>query len=250
MRRRRIFDIAVLFLTLCAGCQDANRIEQDTFNRANTAYKQSDYKGAIKLYQKIISDGVTSQPLHFNLGNAYMKDGQLGRAIAAYERALRLQPRDSDLAANLTFARHRMATPEPEGAKSLGRAMFPHINSITLDELVIILVVIGIGITILILGGLFSHWRFRKTSLFISLLAVLFVFHLFALFAKVDDLRDRAVVVSTSDVKYEPEDNATTHFTAYEGWKLRLLKESSGWVKVERSDGLQGWIPKSRVEPI
>jgi tetratricopeptide (TPR) repeat protein len=243
---RRLINSIFLCLLVCAGCQDARKAEVETFNKANAAYKQGEYKGAIELYKKIIAHGLTSQQLQYNLGNAYMKDGQLGRAITAYERALRLQPRESDLKANLAFAKNRIESPEPQGPKSL----FPHLQMITLDEIVMILAMIGVGITVLILVGLFSQWRFRKTAFFITVLGVVFAFHIFALLAKIDDLRDRAVVVATGEVRYEPEENATAHFTAYEGWKVRVLKESGGWIKVERPDGLQGWMPSDRLEKI
>jgi tetratricopeptide (TPR) repeat protein len=245
--RTRILSAACIWLVFLMGCHDSRKADLDTFNKANTAYKQGDYKASIKLYEEIIGSGLTSEAVYYNLGNVYMKAGQLGRAIAAYERALRLQPRDSDLKANLAFAKNKIQTPEPEPAKS---NVFIHLNEVTLDEIVIILIILGIGISILFLAGLFLQWRFKKTALLISILTVIFIFHVFALLAKIDDLHDRAIMLSTVDVKYEPEDNATTHFTASEGWKVRVLKESAGWEKIERSDGLEGWVPKEKIEKI
>ena len=45
-----------------------------------------------------------------------------------------------------------------------------------------------------------------------------------------------------------PQDVA--HQMLKDGWNVRYLKENSGWVKIERLDGLQGWIPKDKVEQI
>jgi tetratricopeptide (TPR) repeat protein len=238
---------ACLLLVFAAGCHDPRKTDLDTFNKANTVYKQGDYKAAIKLYEEIVVSGYVSPAVYYNLGNAYMKSGQLGRSLVTYERALRLQPRDSDLKANVTFARNRIQTPEPEAVK---KSIFPHLKEVTMDEIVLILTVLIVGISVLFLAGLFLQWRFRKTAFLMSILAAVFVFHLFALFAKIEDLRDRAIILSTADVKYEPEETATTHFSASEGWKVRVLKESSGWVKIERPDGLAGWVPKEKVERI
>jgi tetratricopeptide (TPR) repeat protein len=246
MKVRRLLTIG-LFLIVLAGCQDPRKADLDLFNQANAAYKKGDYQTAAKLYQKIGDSGVASEQIYYNLGNAHMKAGQLGRAMVAYERALRLKPRDSDLKANVEFAKSRIQTPEPDGPSS---GIFIHLKEVTLDEIVVILTAVVIAISIFILAGLFLRWRFRKTALAIGLLTLVFVFHLFALLAKIDDLADRAVILAQTDVKYEPESAATTHFTASEGWKVRILKESSGWVKVERPDGLEGWVPKEKIERI
>src|SRR5205823_1595380 len=44
-----------------------------------------------------------SPALLFNLGNAFFKNGQVGRAIAAYREAEQIDPRDPDIRANLKF---------------------------------------------------------------------------------------------------------------------------------------------------
>ena len=48
--------------------------------------------------------GLESGELHYNLGNAWFRLGELGPAILHYERARRSMPRDDDLAANLALA--------------------------------------------------------------------------------------------------------------------------------------------------
>lgn len=233
------------------GCNDHHTINAaEFFGKANAAYKNGDYKSAAEFYQKIVDDGMASAALYYNLGNSFLKQGQLGRAIVWYERALRLQPRDSDLRANRAYARGMIKNPEPEEPRTFQNRLFVHVQGVTTDEIVIILVIVLAGISILVLLGLFLQWRFKKTAVLIGAFSLVFIFHLFALFAKVDSLQERAVILSQAEVKYEPEEKATTHFTAYEGWKVRVFKESSGWVKVERPDGLQGWVPKDKLEKI
>ena len=58
-----------------------------------------------------MQSGQVSAALYFNLGNAWFKSGQIGRAIAAYRQAEQITPRDPDLRANLQFARNQ--TPSP-----------------------------------------------------------------------------------------------------------------------------------------
>src|SRR5262249_60282743 len=86
-------------------------------------------------HERLLASGVASANPYFNLGNAYLKAGQTGRAILAYERARRLAPGDPDLRANLTFARSPEATPEP--APWWTRVLFPLAASWSSDALLL-----------------------------------------------------------------------------------------------------------------
>ena len=55
----------------------------------------------------MVRAGAASPAVYFNLGNAFFKQGQIGRAIAAYHSAQTVDPRDPDVRANLGFARER-----------------------------------------------------------------------------------------------------------------------------------------------
>ena len=72
---------------------------------ANQAYEKGEYLQAAAGYEAIVRYGIHNSDLYFNLGNAYFKHGDLGRAILNYRRAHRLAPRDSDILTNLTVAR-------------------------------------------------------------------------------------------------------------------------------------------------
>jgi hypothetical protein len=92
--------------------------------------------------------------------------------------------------------------------------------------------------------------RFKRALVVILVLNAFFIFHFFAFIIKIKSFNEHAIVLSSCDVKYEPEEKSTTHFVAIEGWKVRVLKESTDWTKIERLDGLQGWIPKIDLEKI
>ena len=59
-------------------------------------------------YEALVASGLEedreSAQLYFNLGNAYFRDHQLGKAILNYERAHLLSPGDSDIRHNLRYA--------------------------------------------------------------------------------------------------------------------------------------------------
>src|SRR5665213_1193833 len=78
------------------------------FSTANKLYAEGKFLDAANLYEKILASGKTSPNLLFNYGNAEFKSGNLGKAIAAFRRAELLAPRDSEIRANLEFARNQV----------------------------------------------------------------------------------------------------------------------------------------------
>jgi hypothetical protein len=74
------------------------------YNQGNRLYAAKDYAGAAHAYEQALAAGPNAA-VHFNLGNALFKTGQLGQAVLHYRRAHFLAPRDADIAANLDFAR-------------------------------------------------------------------------------------------------------------------------------------------------
>ena len=72
---------------------------------ANRLYEDGQFAQAAQAYQQLADQGFADSALFFNLGNAYFKQGDYGRAILNYRRAEQLAPRDEDIAANLALAR-------------------------------------------------------------------------------------------------------------------------------------------------
>ena len=79
---------------VAAGMTEARDGEASTpealWDAANTAYINGRYDAAIEGYQQILSRGLYSAKLYYNLANASFKAGRTGRAILFYHRALRL----------------------------------------------------------------------------------------------------------------------------------------------------------------
>jgi hypothetical protein len=79
---------------------DFQRAQEDFDN----ARKPEDYLKVAALLQSIRERGVVSGAVLYNQGNALMRAGERGRAIAAYREALRYRPRDPYVIANLKYA--------------------------------------------------------------------------------------------------------------------------------------------------
>ena len=102
-------------MLILPGRAGSTQPSQAAFSAANRLYEQGKFGEAVQAYQALLSTGVNSANLHFNLGNAAFQNGHPGRAVAHWEQARRLAPRDPDVTANLGFVRR-------SGAVQIGRA--------------------------------------------------------------------------------------------------------------------------------
>src|SRR5262249_50947196 len=103
--------LAWLLWLIAIVCHMRAEASPDAFDAANKLYEQGKFNEAASAYEKLVQSGQVSAALYFNLGNAFFKAGQVGRAIAEYRRAEQLTPRDPDLRANLQFARKQIQGP-------------------------------------------------------------------------------------------------------------------------------------------
>ena len=78
---------------------------QILFEEGNAQYRKNNFEKAIAIYTEIIDgQNLGSKELYFNLANAYYKTNKIGPSIYYYEKALSLDPSDSDVQNNLSFA--------------------------------------------------------------------------------------------------------------------------------------------------
>src|SRR4029453_17309931 len=98
------------------------------FAKANQAFAQGNFKDAISGYEAVVRAGQWSANLFYDLGNAYFRTGDLGRAILNYERALALERHHPEAAANLQIARDEARALEMQPSWSERYLQFANIN--------------------------------------------------------------------------------------------------------------------------
>src|SRR5688572_9079656 len=95
--------LLVLALLLAAAPARADLIDE-VWRRGNDAYFKGDHAAALAAYEQIDRQGVVSAELYYNLGVVYFRQGQLGRSVWSFERAVTLAPDDEDARFNLAQA--------------------------------------------------------------------------------------------------------------------------------------------------
>jgi len=128
-----IFILPILFFEgSCLAAETPSA--EEFFFEANRAYKEGRYMEAIDGYRRLAEKGYATGHLYFNLGNAYFRFGQLGRAILNYKRAQLLIPRDADLNFNLRYAFDQTRDAVSPSQNFLNQAFF-WLDGMTLREL-------------------------------------------------------------------------------------------------------------------
>jgi len=253
---RRTIILIIIFLVGLGSSFLLGEGEEDNpirlFIKAKTSYSLSNYDEAIKAYEQILSKCLESGNLYYNLGNAYFKKGQLGRAILNYKRARFLIPRDSDLMANYHFALSLVKQNFSQVNKGLvNKIIDGYGQKLTLDEMCIIILLLYVGLIIIIILS-FYFTKLKKYIIFITPVFVLLILlNIMTLLSAVKQIERAAVIIEKEvDSKFEPFDSATTYFRLFEGAEVFVLEEKSEWCKIERADGKIGWISRSALEKI
>lgn len=221
------------------------------FATANEAYEAGSWSAAAQAYQELAHERPGSADLQYDLGNALLRDGQLGAAIAAYRRSLHLDPRHRDALANLEFARRSakdaLAPPTPS---PVTRTLFFWHHALSPRELLFSTLVANALFWILLIALLFrrrSEWLRWATILVAALLLLLApsaAIHRFA------PNRVAVVLPQEIDALAGTRDDAVVRFKLHAGSELRVLETRGEWLRIALPDGEQGWIRAEHADVV
>jgi tetratricopeptide (TPR) repeat protein len=216
------------------------------FAQANKLYEESQFTEAVAAYQKLVDLGHVSAALYFNLGNAYFKSGQAGRAIAAYRRAEELTPRDPDLQANLQFVRRLANGGTPPKSVFWRRWL----ASLTLNEWAWLSA--GIGWVWFLLLTVRQLWiKLRKRLARYTMVAGVGFAAVLACTALVFTDKTRTasgvVIVPEAVVRYGPLTESPQFYQLRDGAEVRVLDQDREWVQVIDPATRKGWLLREQV---
>ncbi len=228
---------------VCLARAEAPTELKAAFDKANRLYEQGHFDQAAAAYDRLLRDAPGSASLHYNLGNALFKTGQIGKAIWNYRVALDLSPRDADIRANLQFARNTVGPPVQE------ERFRRWIHQLTADEWGLIS---GLLFWLMMGGMIAGQWRpqlRRSLRLGVQSLMVAWVLSALALGMALQDRSGKriAIAVASGEIHYGPFIESQVHYAVQDGAELRILGSREGWLHVDDSRRGTGWIDKSLV---
>jgi tetratricopeptide (TPR) repeat protein len=222
----------------------------------NQYYHDGQYEAAIQSYQKILSQGYESGALYYNLGNAYFKSGKLGYAIFNFERGLKLEPNDDDLAYNLRIANARTFDKIQELPKLFiiawweGLVTAFSVTGWSVMVIIFFLVLISsIGIYLFVRRSFFQRIAFMTGSISMAVLILTIVF-LSARVGRETSTNYGVLLTPVYSVKVSPDSKSNDAFVIHEGIKFTLEDKVNDWVKIRLADGKVGWIQRDSLGQI
>ncbi|HOO18775.1 MAG TPA: tetratricopeptide repeat protein [Paludibacteraceae bacterium] len=242
------FFSSIFFLPLVA--------QSDAIKRANDFYAKGNYQAAAQEYEKILKEEGFSPELYYNLGNAYYKMNEIGKAILNYERALRLSPRFEDARFNLQMAQQKLVDNISESSTFfIQRWLTSLINFCTSNQWFIVSFILFVVTLICVFIFFFKREvNVRKIALScgIVFLILTIVCLTFSGIRKNEEVNhNQAIILSgVVTVKSAPDQSGTDLFQLHEGTKVTIKSSLGNWVEIKIANGSVGWLETKDMEVI
>lgn len=240
-RRTVLLLLVSILLPVCSYGDEAASL----FNRAGEAYTTGDFTGASELYEQYIGEYGYSANALYNLGNSYSGAGHPGRAILAYERALRLAPADSDILNNLATVKKDLGLFDRE--QTLGEQL---IGTLSINQWSLLgLAALGAltGITLISLRKKVSPGAMRAT---VAISLVTIVLSCYCTFHQYRNWTGSIVTTAGNRLMISPFEGAASVGDIKPGRKVTIRERYGSFVNVEDDSKRRGWLPETVIEPI
>ena len=217
------------------------------WKRGNEAALRGDYAAAAAAYEQLDRQHVVSADLYYNLGVTYFRQGQLGKAIWSFERALVVSPDDEDVRFNLAQARklaEQGAHDKLQGAER-EPLWIRVVVFVSPSTQVLVFSLLYVGCFVL----LFVRRRIAKDSR-LAVTAGAAILGAGALLAgllivgrlNLDRIPFAVVLPDTVAVKEGADNTFRTSFKVHGGLRVRILDHEQDWGRVRLANGLEGFV--------
>jgi tetratricopeptide (TPR) repeat protein len=218
------------------------------FTKANQAYAQGHFKEAIDAYEAVVGSGQWSANLFYDLGNAYFRTSNFGRAILNYERALALERRHPEATANLQIARDEAHALEMQPTWPERYLRCASINQYSVTAAV------AFWIGVFCLAALiFAHRRPAATFALLLFAFSIFAVAIFAIWKLDRGVEGRALAIVTAEnvhARIATADTANSVLALPPGSEIKILSTRGDWIYAALSNNLRGWIPARSAEQV
>ena len=228
--------------------REANELSPQNSVAAEDLYRRA----ALRFERLVNAGGIQNGKLFYNIGNAYFRTNDIGRAILNYRMAEQYIPNDLNLQQNLNHARRTRldSFEETQEAKVLRTLLFWHYDFSTRLRS-ILFAVFSLVFWSAVSAGLFrSDWAPRWLPAASGVVGALFLGSLLVeTYEKAGEVTgvvvSRQVTARKGDGEsYEPSFKDPLHA----GTEFRVMENRADWHQIELPDGRQCWIPSRNVE--
>ncbi|MBF0396226.1 MAG: tetratricopeptide repeat protein [Desulfobacterales bacterium] len=213
-----------------------------------SSYKSGNYNETIKDFSQIIESGISNGKLFYNLGNAYLKNNDLGNAILWYKRALKLIPNDPDLKFNLNYAISLVRDQKEEDISPFSRIFFFWkylLNTVTIQWIAILS---SFSFFILVsVRFILKNKILNIISLFAGFIFVIFTLTSLYIFYEEANFKKGVILKPEVSVRSGFDKGSTELFRLHAGTIITIQKSDQEFLKIYFADGKIGWIKKEEI---
>ena len=263
---KTFISMILMLFALTAMAETTASAAESIVNKANAAYEKDDFNQAVQLYEQVARQEGTSSMLYYNMGNAYYRLGNMGKAVLCYERSLLLDPSNDDARTNLEFVNDKLQLKIDRGSSFFSDTIGGFVSCTSSDTwakigicafllfLVAIVVYIFSNIVLLRKIGFFGG----GILLLLSILANICAFYTHSLAV---DKNYAVVTISSATLSTSPrlpKDKTEEAFLLNEGTKVEIVdsvESNSGamkikWFDVKADEQHRAWIKSTDIERI
>jgi tetratricopeptide (TPR) repeat protein len=218
------------------------------FAKANHEFARGHFKEAIAGYEALVRAGQWNANLFYDLGNAYFRTRDFGRAILNYERALALDQHHPEATANLQIARDEARALELQPTRLERYLQVATINQYSVAG--------AIALWLGIFGIVALIFVRRRSAALISLSILCLIVSAVAVWA-IHTLdhgsKGRALAIVTgTDVqaRLATADTANSVLALPAGSEIKILSTRGDWMYAALPNDLRGWIQTKNAEPV
>jgi tetratricopeptide (TPR) repeat protein len=227
-------------------------------NVANdSAEAKQAFADAAEKYQLLVDAGVRNSQLFFNTANAYLEGGDTARAIANYQRSLRLDPTNRDARTNLAFAESLLSTPVTDSTRTTKSISdYVAVANDWFNQTVSPRAMLTVGILAWLafwaaIAARLLALRVAWKSLAKAALAVTAVAATSYSLSCQSLNEPTAIIISpTATLRTGDGENfaSVTGSQLHAGQSVEHLKHRGHWLQVRTPNGRTGWLPDATVE--
>jgi tetratricopeptide (TPR) repeat protein len=245
MKKQLWLFIAAIALLLAGAVSAA---DESVFAKANQAYNESRFQEAATGYESLVQSGQWSANLFYDLGNAYYRVGNFGKAILNYERALALDPRHPEADANLRLARDEAHALELRKDWIERYASMATVKQYSVAAAIAFWAAVFFA-THLVLSRRHSAGRIALIALGLVVGGV----SVFAIYTLENGTRGNALAIVSgkeTDARLATADNAKSILVLPPGSEIKILSERGDWIYAALPNDQRGWIPAQSAERV
>ena len=218
------------------------------FAKTNQQFAQGHFKDAIAGYEGLVRTGQASANVFYDLGNAYFRTGDFGRAILNYQRALALERHHPEATANLQIARDEARALEMQPGRAERYLHFASANQYTITAAV------SFWIAVFCLAASIFARRRSAMLILVSICCLLaLAISVFAIYTLDRGTKGQALAIVTGknvQARIATADTAKSVLALPPGSEIKILSTRGDWTYAALPNDLRGWIPAKDAERV